>query len=142
MTLVRLNPLRSLISLRGEMGRLFNDFDLDFETYDTVWSPSVDVSEAENTYEVKAEIPGLKKEEINISVEENVLTLSGEKKQEKESKDKNYHRIERAYGRFHRSFRLPNEVKADEIKAKYKNGVLTIEIPKTETVKPKEIAVS
>ena len=141
MQLVKFRPYRSLISLPEGVERFFSDLGFDAADSDTMWSPSVDLSESENTYEVKAEIPGMKKEDIRVSYEDNVLTLTGEKKQEKEVKNKNYHRVERAYGRFQRSFRLPKTVNKDEIKAKYKDGVLTVEIPKAEAVKPKEIAV-
>ena len=142
MSLVKWNPYRNLISLPDEIDRFFNGFGLDLNESDSVWSPTVDISETENQYEVNAEIPGLKKEDIKLSVEDNVLTLSGERKVEKETDKKNYHRIERAYGKFERSFRLPKEVDAENIKANYKNGVLTVQLPKTEAVKPKEIAVS
>jgi len=142
MTLVRWNPMRSLISLPNEIDRFFDDFGLNVRDFDTVWRPHVDLSESENSYEVKAELPGMKKEDIKIEVHDNVLTLTGEKKQENKTDKKNYHRIERSYGRFERCFRLPKEVKAEEIKAKYKNGVLSIDIPKTEETKPKEIVVS
>jgi len=142
MQLIRWNPYRSLISLPDEIERFFSDFGLDTRASDTVWSPSVDLAENDDSYEVKAEIPGMKREDIKVSYRDDVLMLTGEKKQEKENKDKNYHRIERAYGRFERSFWLPKEVKADEIKAQYKNGVLSISIPKAEEVKPKEIEVS
>ena len=142
MTLVRWKPSRSLISLPREMDRLFDDFGLNFRDFDTVWSPRVDLAESEDGYEVKAELPGLKKEEIKVEVHDQVLTLAGEKKNEEKSDTKNYHRVERNYGRFERSFRLPKEVKSDEIKAKYKNGILTIDIPKSEETKPKEISVA
>jgi HSP20 family protein len=142
MSLIKWSPYRNLISLPDEIDRFFNGFGLDLNVSDSVWSPTVDISETENQYEVNAEIPGLKKEDIKLSVEDNVLTLSGERKVEKETDKKNYHRIERAYGKFERSFRLPKEVDAENIKANYKNGVLTVQLPKTEAVKPKEIAVS
>jgi HSP20 family protein len=142
MKLVRYNPERSLISLPYEIDRFFEDFGLGYKNMDTVWNPSVDLSETDDHYEVKAEIPGMKKEDIKISVKDNVLTLSGEKKQENKTDKKNVYCVERLYGQFERSFTLPKNVKADAIKAKYKDGVLTVEIPKTEDVKPKEIAVS
>jgi HSP20 family protein len=142
MTLIRWNPNRRQLALPEEIDRFFNGFNYGWENSDTAWYPTVDISENENNYEVKAEIPGMKKEEIKLSVEDHVLTLSGEKKKENESDKKNYHFVERSYGRFERSFKLPHEVKAEEIKAKYKNGILSVEIPKTETAKPKEIAVS
>ena len=141
MRLVRWNPYRSLITLPDEIDRFFSDFGLDARMSDTVWNPSVDLSENEDGYEVKAEIPGMKKEDIRVSYRDNVLTLTGEKKQEDEKKKENYHRIERTYGRFERSFWLPEEVKADAIKAKYQNGVLSVRIPKAEEVKPKKIEV-
>ncbi len=142
MSLIKWSPYKNLISLPDEVDRFFNGFGLDLNASDSVWSPTVDISETENQYEVNAEVPGLKKEDIKLSVEDNVLTLSGERKVEKETDKKNYHRIERVYGKFERSFRLPKEVDAENIKASYKNGVLTVHIPKTEAVKPKEIAVS
>jgi HSP20 family protein len=141
MSLIRWNPYRNLVSLPREINRFFNDFGLDVWNTDTVWSPAVDITETENGYEVKAEIPGMKKDEIKINYEDDMLTLSGERNHEKEEKNKNYHRIERHYGKFQRSFYLPKHVKADVIKANYKNGVLTVNIPKSEEAKPKEIAI-
>ena len=142
MSLVRWNPTRNLISISDEIDRFFNDFGLNLRESDTVWRPSVDLSETENTYEVKAEMPGMKKEDIKVEVKENVLILTGEKKHETKDDKKNFHRLERVYGKFQRSFRLPREVKSEEIKAKYRNGVLTVEIPKTEEMKPKEVSVA
>ena len=142
MSLIRLNPYRNLVSLPQELNRFFNDFGLDTWNTDTVWSPAVDITETEDGFEVKAEIPGMKKDEIKINYEDDMLTLSGERNHEKEQKDKNFHRIERHYGKFQRSFHLPNHVKADAIKANYKNGVLTVNIPKSEEAKPKEIEIS
>lgn len=139
MTLIRWNPFRTLASLPLEVERFFEDFGL---SSDTVWVPSVDVTETDDAYELKAELPGLKKEDIHVSVEDNVLCLKGEKKQESESKTKSVHRIERMYGKFERSFRLPNGVKANEIKAKYENGILTVRLPKSEEAKRKEIPVT
>ncbi len=142
MSLIRWNPYRNLVSLPREIDRFFNDFGLDVWNTDTVWIPAVDITETEDGYEVKAEIPGMKKDEIKINYEDDMLTLSGERNHEKEEKNKNYHRIERRYGKFQRSFYLPKHVKADGIKANYKNGVLTVNIPKSEEAKPKEIAIS
>jgi HSP20 family protein len=142
MSLIRWNPRRSLISLPKELDRFFNDFGLDLENFDTVWRPSVDLSETEDSYEVKADIPGMKKEDIQVSYRENVLTLTGEKKKEMKSSKDNYHRLERSYGKFERSFWLPKEVNAEEIKARYRNGVLNVKIPKAEEIKPREISIS
>ncbi|MBN2103136.1 Hsp20/alpha crystallin family protein [bacterium] len=140
--LVRLNPNRQLVSLPEEIDRFFNHWGFDFENSDSVWQPTVDIAESENNYELIAEIPGLSKNDIHIALEDGYLKLSGERKQEKETKNKNYHRTERVYGKFERSFRLPKEVNAEAIKADYKNGVLKIEIPKTEKAQPKQIAIS
>ncbi len=142
MTLARWNPRRSLVSLPNEIDRFFGDMGLGFENFDKVWNPNIDISESEEVFEVVAEIPGMSKEDIKISIKENVLTLTGEKKQEEKTDKKNFHRAERMYGQFQRSFQLPNTVKSDDIKAKYENGVLNITIPKAEEVKPKEISVS
>ena len=141
MSLVRYFPRKNLVTLPREIDRYFSNFGMDFESSDTVWKPSVDITETEESYELKAEIPGMDKKDIKISIQENVLVLSGEKRKEEVQDDKNYHRVERSYGKFERSFRLPHEVKADEVKAKYKDGVLSVEIPKAEEAKPKEISV-
>jgi HSP20 family protein len=143
MTLIRCNPYRHLASLPLDVDTIFDPsrFGLGLNP-ETEWSPSVDVVETEEGYEVKAEVPGIRKEDIRISFEGGLLTLKGEKMRESEEKVKNTHRVERAFGRFERSFRLPDGIKADAIKAKYDNGVLTIFIPKVEEAKPKEIAVT
>ncbi len=142
MTLVRWKPMRSLVSLPDEIDRFFSDFGLNLRQQDTVWSPQVDVSETESAYEIKAEMPGMDKKNIKVAYNDEVLTLSGEKNQEKDEKSKNYRRMERVYGRFERSFRLPLKVKAEEIKANYQDGVLTVEIQKAEEAQVKDIAVS
>jgi HSP20 family protein len=141
LSLVRFNPYRNLVTLPRDVDRFFEDFGLDYSRSDVVWSPTVDLIESENGYEVKAELPGLEKKDIKLTFEDERLTLSGERKYEKEDKKKNYHRVERAYGKFERSFYLP-DVKGDEIKADYKEGVLTVSIPKSEATKPKEISVN
>jgi HSP20 family protein len=105
------------------------------------WSPSADISEDDNEYLIKAELPELKKEDVHVTVENGVLTLSGERKFEKEEKKKKYHRVERAYGRFVRSFTLPDDADASKVKAEFKDGVLTVHVPKSEKAKPKQIDV-
>ncbi len=146
MAIVRWRPFRDLVSIQDEMNRLFDDFFgrplARTEWTEGVWSPTVDVSEDKDNVIIRAEMPGTKKEDVNISIQDNVLTLKGEKKQEKEEKDKNYHRVERSYGSFCRSFQLPTSVKTDKIKANYRDGVLNITLPKTEEVKPKQIPIS
>lgn len=146
MAITRWRPFRDLVSFQDEMNRLFDDFFSQpmkrSEWTEGVWSPSVDLSETKDNVMIKAEIPGMTKDDIKISVQDNIITLKGEKKQEKEEKDANYHRIERNYGSFCRSFNLPTAVKADKIKATYKDGVLQVNLPKTEEVKPKEIPIN
>ncbi len=146
MAIIRWRPFKDLLSVPDDMNRLFDDFfghsPARIEWAEGVWSPSVDVSETNGNVVIKAEMPGINQDEIKISIQDNVLTLKGEKKQEKEERDANYHRIERSYGSFCRSFQLPTSVKTDKIKANYKDGVLNITLPKTEEVKPKEIPIS
>jgi HSP20 family protein len=146
MAITRWRPFRDMVSIQDEMNKLFDDFFgrplVRTEWTEGVWTPSVDVSEDKDNVIIKAEMPGMKKDDVKISVQDNMLILEGEKKQEKEEKEKNYHRIERSYGSFCRSFQLPTTVKTDKIKASYKEGVLSVTLPKSEEVKPKEIPIS
>jgi HSP20 family protein len=105
------------------------------------WIPTVDISESDGEYLIKAELPEVKKEDVKVTVENGVLTLQGERRQEKEEQGKKYHRIERSYGSFVRSFTLPEAVDESGVKAEYKDGVLNLHLPKTEKVKPKAIDV-
>ncbi len=105
------------------------------------WSPLVDISEDDKEYVVKAEIPEMKKEDIKINVKDDMLTVSGERKYEKEEKDTKYHRVERAYGSFMRSFTLPDDADASKVSAEYKDGVLNVHLPKSEKAKPKTTEV-
>ena len=140
--LSRWEPFRDLVNIRTDMDRLFNAF---FGTYpdetDSFWSPMVDIEESNGNLVVKAELPGMKKDDIKVSVHDNVLSVSGERRQEKETKEKTFHRVERYYGKFMRSIALPKEVNADTIKATYKDGVLNITLQKPESMKPKDIDV-
>jgi len=131
--------------MRREMDRLWDSF---FEGRPGrkagevgEWLPSLDVSETKNDLVVKAELPGMDPKDIEISLNNGLLTIKGEKKQEKEEKDENYHVIERSYGSFTRSVRLPREVQSDKISASYKNGVLRVTLPKSEEAKKKEIKI-
>ncbi len=142
MQLVRFNPFTELTG--GD--RLFNDtFDRFFEDTGTrsngTWSPSVDVSETETEILFTAEFPGLEKDEIDISVNDGRLSISGER-QFTEQEDTKRHRVERWYGKFHRSFLLPKSADAEKISAHLKNGVLTVTLPKKEEAKPRQIPVS
>jgi HSP20 family protein len=105
------------------------------------WSPLVDISEDDKEYVIKAEVPELKREDVKVSVQDNILSISGERKSEKEEKNKKYHRVERTYGRFMRSFTLPDNCDGGKVSAEYKDGVLKIHLPKSEQAKPKAIDV-
>lgn len=105
------------------------------------WSPLVDISEDEKEYLVKAELPEVKKEDVKLTVQDNVLSITGERKYEKEEKGKKYHRVERAYGRFMRSFTLPEDADGTKVAAEYNDGVLKVHLPKSEKAKPKSIEV-
>ena len=135
-----------LFSMQNEMNRIFDRFfnhgvvdDNDLRA--SAWCPNVDVSERDDAYVMKAELPGISKDDVKITLKDNILTLYGEKKKEREEKNKNTFRSERHYGSFQRTFSLPSTVLGEKIDAHFNNGVLTIEIPKAEEAKPKEIEV-
>lgn len=106
------------------------------------WLPAVDVAETPEALTLYAELPGLSREDVDITLENNVLTVRGERKFEKDVKEENFHRIERAYGSFSRSFTLPNNVKGDGVEATFKDGVLSVRIPKAEEAKSRKIAIA
>ena len=147
-TLVRWNPWRDTGSLSRNFDQLFdmlaprvrgaNGEETDFLG---TWYPAVDIFDKDNEIVLKAELPGLKKEDIDIHVEDNLLTLRGERKREEEVKEKGYYRSERAYGQFSRSFTLPATVDAKKISASFKDGVLAVALPKAEEAKPRQIEV-
>ena len=145
MALVKWRPRGSLFDVRDEVNRLFDGFLPDFpwrgETEAGSWVPRVDIAETNGELVVAAELPGLTRDDVSIRIENNVLTLKGEKKQEEEEKATNYHRIERSYGAFSRSFSLPSTVDASKVRAAFRDGVLTITLPKTEEAKGKEIPI-
>jgi len=142
-SLTQFQPFRGVSSLQEQINRLFN------ETFErstneanlTTWAPAVDIFETEHSLVVKADLPEIKPEELDIRVENNILTIRGERKFEKQVNEDNYLRVERAYGSFSRSFALANTVNVEAIQADYKNGVLTLTIPKREEAKPKQIKV-
>jgi HSP20 family protein len=107
----------------------------------TEWVPSVDITEDDNEYLVKAELPEVKKEDVKVTLEDGTLSITGERKIEKEEKSKKYHRIERAYGSFERSFTLPGDADAAKVSSEFKDGVLKVHLPKNPTAKPKAIEV-
>ena len=128
----------------AQLNRLFNDFfgRATQEQNLTTWAPAVDIYEAEQELVVKADLPDITPQELDIRVENNILTIRGERKFEKKVDEKNYLRVERAYGSFSRSFSLANTVNTEAIKADYQDGVLTLRIPKREEAKPKQIKVN
>lgn len=144
-TLTCWDPLRSLSPFHRQMNRLFEEALGRGETDDSVltsWAPAVDIYETEAELILKADLPDVLEKEIDIRVENNTLTIRGDRKFEKQLADENYLRLERAYGSFSRSFSLPNTVNADAIRAEYRNGVLTVRMPKREESRPKQIHVN
>lgn len=135
-------PFRELVTMRDDVDRLFDAF-FGREEYnlDSYWRPAIDIEENNGNLMVRAEIPGMSKEEIKVAVKDNLLTISGERKKENESEDKTFYRVERCYGQFRRMIRLPSEVDANKVKAAYKDGVLHVTLPKPESIKPKQIDV-
>jgi len=139
----RFEPFRSTSGLESQVSRIFNELlDRPQESNLTSWAPAVDIFENEHELIVKADLPDVKPEELDIRVENNILTIRGERKFEKKVDEKNYLRVERSYGAFARSFALANTVNSEAIKADYKDGVLTLTIPKREEAKPKQIRVN
>lgn len=140
------DPFKELEEMQNRLSRIFGRQPVSKEGGKeemrvTEWSPLVDISEDEKEYLVKAELPDIKKEDIKIGVHNDVLTISGERKYEKEEKGKKYHRVERAYGSFMRSFTLPEDADANKISAECKDGMLKVHLPKSEKAKPKSIEV-
>jgi HSP20 family molecular chaperone IbpA len=119
-----------------------NDLPVSAKTPPAEWAPLADITESEKEYLIKAEVPEVKKEDVRVSVENGVLTLSGERKFEKEEKNKKYHRMERAYGSFVRSSALPDDADPENVKAKFKDGMLTVHQPKSEKAKRKQVAIA
>jgi HSP20 family protein len=142
MALVRWNPIGTLAGMEVDrLNRMFADFHT--EAFNQAWVPAVDIYETDShEVVIKAELPEVKKEDIGVTVENNVLTLTGERKQEQSTKHEQFQRIERRFGSFSRSFTLPTSVDAGQIAASYKDGVLTIRLPRREESKPKQISVS
>jgi HSP20 family protein len=146
MALVRWEPARELSSLQSEMNRLFNTF---FETPTTGgnggaarrWIPSMDLVETDEHFVLRADLPGLSEEDVSIELEDNVLTVSGERKAEHEEKKEGFYRVERSFGQFRRSLTLPDGVNADAIAATFDKGVLEVRIPKPEERKPRKVAI-
>ena len=145
MTIVRWEPLREFSTLQNEMNRLFNTvFDAPAAPNGGTmrrWMPAMDLVETENHFVLKADLPGLTEADVNVEVEDNVLTLSGERKAEHEDKREGYVRVERAFGAFRRSLTLPEGIDPEAVQASFDNGVLEIRIPKPEDRKPRRISI-
>ncbi|MBR9979318.1 MAG: Hsp20/alpha crystallin family protein [Bacteroidetes bacterium] len=145
MTVVRWNPVNEMMNLQREMNRFFNGMptrrerDEDYES--AVWSPMTDITEDSDKYELRFDLPGMSKEDIKMNFSENTLKISGERHAMEEKKEETCHRVERVSGKFFRSFNFPTQVDSNKISASYKDGVLTVTVPKTEEVKPRHIAI-
>ena len=148
MALIRwTDPYRDFAVMQDRMNRLFGDFlDRGYpgeEGRETgIWMPNVDIHETKDAICVRAELPGVEKEAVHVEVKEGVLSLRGERKFEKEVDEESYHRIERSYGTFHRSFTLPSSVDAEKVTARMKDGVLEVDLPKKEQAKPRQITIA
>jgi len=145
MNIVRWDPFRELEGIQARLNRMFGDRpsrgiegeELSFAE----WAPAVDIQETEKEYVIKADLPEVKKEDVKVEFEDGVLTVEGERRQEKEEKGKTFHKIERGYGKFVRRFALPTEVDGTNVSAEFKDGVLNVHLPKSPNGKPKAIAV-
>jgi HSP20 family protein len=143
-TIARLEPFRGFSALQDQVNRIFNQSVQGHadESALTAWAPSVDIFETPNELVVKADLPDVDEKDIDVRVENNLLTIRGERKFDKSVAEDNYLRIERTYGTFSRSFSLPNTVSPESIRAEYKNGVLTVNLPKREESKPRQVKVN
>ena len=147
MAIVRWRPMRDMMNVQDEMNRLFDRFfgkelwDEDEQLSQMNWFPVVDIKENKDEFAVLAELPGMKKEDVHITFSDGKLVIEGERKKEQEENEANYHRVERSYGKFCRTFQLPSGIQANKIAADFKDGILKIKLPKSEEVKPKEIEV-
>lgn len=146
MNLVRWNPLRELEEMSDRLNRFLTRQDTQGSNGKEMmmvadWTPSVDISETDEAFHIAAELPEVKKDDVKVTMENGVLTLQGERKEEREEKGRKIHRIERSYGRFVRSFMLPDLVDDTKVKAEFKNGVLHLHLPKSEQARPKAIDV-
>jgi len=146
MSIVRCEPFRGLLSSQKDVDRFFRDafspFFREGDVSTRTWAPAVDIYEDSNNLVLKADLPGVDPKDVEIKVENGTLYLSGERKFEKEVKEESYHRVERSYGAFSRSFSLPNSIDSDKVVAEYKDGQLILTMPKREEAKPKTIKVN
>ena len=142
MKLVRWDPLQEFLAVSNRLDRTINDpFSRRTEDSFGAWTPPVDIFERQDHLVIRAEVPGIQKEDMDVRIENGVLTLHGERKEERDVKDANAHLTERVYGSFTRSFSLPTTVDATKVSAAYKDGVLEVTVPKIETAKPKKVEI-
>jgi HSP20 family protein len=143
-TIARLEPFQGISTLQDQFNRLFNESfrNSGEESALTTWAPAVDIYETPNELVVKADLPDVNEKDIDVHVENNLLTIRGERKFEKSVSEENFLRVERTYGAFSRSFSLPNTLNAEAIGAEYKDGVLTVTLPKREESKPRQVKVT
>ncbi len=146
MAIIRWDPFREMSALQERMNRMLTDFRAraplgEEEMAQGSWIPAVDIYETKDAIVLNVELPGVTKEDISLEAKESTLTLRGEKKLEKDVKEESYHRMERTYGSFMRAFTLPGTMQQDKVKAKFKDGILEVTIPKAEEAKPKQIKV-
>ena len=145
MAIVRFEPFRDLLTLQDRMNRIFDQSlrsNQPGEEPLSNWAPAVDIYETDKEIVLKADLPGVNPADVDVRVQNNILTVHGERRLEKEVQEDNYHRVERAYGTFTRTFTLPNTVNAEKIAAGYENGVLRIAMPKREEARPKQIKIA
>ena len=145
MNIVRYDPFRELRGLQREMNRVFSGLTPGWdneEGFSASWTPRVNIFENKDHLVLEAELPGMTREDFDLSIENNVVTLKGERKFEKKNEGDNYHRVERAYGSFTRSFTLPSTVSSEDVKAEFNNGVLNVSFPKREETKARRIEVT
>lgn len=144
MTLVKFTPARDLMIAQNRLNHLFDTFfgeGFGTERTTSAWSPELDIEETKDALVVRADLPGMKKDQMHISVEDNQLVIRGERKIEREQKEKTFHCVERTHGTFMRRINLPATVLQDKVEAKYSDGVLEVSIPKAEEIKPREIEI-
>jgi HSP20 family protein len=145
MAITRFDPFRDVLALQNRMNSIFQEYNRnnqgDSDLVSAAFAPPVDIYEDEHKIVLKLEVPGMKESDLDIQLENNVLTVKGERKFEKEEKEENFHRIERRYGSFYRSFTIPNTVNPESVKASYDAGVLRLELEKRAEAKPKQIKV-
>lgn len=151
MAITRFNPTREIADFEREISRFFNSFgdrlgvtrkEQDNAGYENaVWAPLTDISENKDSFILDTDLPGVKKDDVKISYNNGQITISGERKYESEDEDEKHHRVERAFGKYYRSFNLPKEIQPDKISAEYKDGSLKVTVPKAEEAKPKEIEI-